>query len=257
MRSQTFSSTGAPPVAQRLATLPRFGYFYTAPETMLWAAICFGRLYWCHAKRGVKLLPDRTKVRQTVDGWHDKDEKGRQLEKNTLSGAILSTEGFRGTICRFAAEEALLNRIAAKESEQVVATRSATKELEGALEHLIRRLAFNDFELLVDLIFRGAGYQRLSVVGGQLRDIDLDLISPLTHERVAVQVKSALTAAELRAVEDELKALPSYSRLYVAVHTPTEGLEPADDLVSLLLADSLAELSLRYGLTEWLMDRAG
>jgi hypothetical protein len=94
--------------------------------------------------------------------------------------------------------------------------------------------------------------------GRKLRDIDLDLISPLTDERVAVQVKSALTGAELRAVEKELGDLTSdYQRLYVAVHSPGEGLASEDEKVELLFRDRLAELALRYGLSEWLMSRAG
>jgi hypothetical protein len=90
----------------------------------------------------------------------------------------------------------------------------------------------------------------------QLRDIDLDLISPLTDEHVAVQVKSALTGAQLQDVEKELAALPDYHRLYVAVHSLDEGIESSDELVELLLKDRLATLAVRYGLVEWLIDRA-
>jgi hypothetical protein len=231
-------------------------YFYTAPEETLWAAICFGRLYWCRARPEVTLLPDGSKLRHTVDGWRDTDAAGRRLDKSTLSGTIVSTEGFRGTICRFAAEDALLRRIAAEEAEEVVATREARNELRRNLEKLIRRLGPKDFELLIDLIFRGAGYQRVSELGAQLRDIDLDLISPLTNERVAVQVKSSVTNAELRDVEKELAALPDYSRLYVAVHSPSEEPKTDDEIIELLLPDRIADLALRYGLSNWLIDRA-
>jgi hypothetical protein len=143
-------------------------YFYTAPEEMLWATFCFGSLWWCHAKPGVTFLQDGTKTRQAVDGWHDKDAREHLLTKGTLSGLILMTGGFKGTICRFSHEDALLRRIRAEEAEEVVATRTAREGLEGALERLIGRLGAQDFEIMVDLIFRGAGYQRVSELGAQI-----------------------------------------------------------------------------------------
>jgi hypothetical protein len=231
-------------------------YFYTASEEMLWATFSSGVLNWCHAGSEVSLLPDGSKLRTTIDGWHDTDERGHRLDKSTLSGRILSTEGFRGTICRFAEQDALLRRIAGEEPEAVVTTKRVALELQGALRELIVGLHPHDFEILVDLIFRGAGYQRVSEVGAQLRGIDLDFISPLTNERVAVQVKSALTSAELRAVEEELIDMNGYARLYVAVHSPSSELKASDDAIELLDLDRLSELALRYGLGQWLIDRA-
>jgi len=203
----------------------------------------------------VELLADGTKVRYSAEGWHDKDALGRRLDKGGLSGRILSTEGFRGTICRFSAEEALLSKIAGEEAPEVLATRAAVRELESRLQVLITHLTPKDFEILVDLIFRAAGYHRISELGAELRDIDLDLISPLTNEHVAVQVKSTLTPSALAAVEEELLALPDYHRLYVAVHSPGKGLHSDGELIELLLPDRMAALSVRYGLAEWLVNR--
>jgi Restriction endonuclease len=233
-------------------------HFYTAPEETLWATFAFGRLWWCHAKTEVKLLEDGTKVRDSVDGWHDTDAAGRLLDTRSLGGGILATRGFQGTIGRFGAEDALLRRIRAEQRDEVVAAQKAASELEKAVEQLISNLTWPDFEIFVDLIFRAAGYQRVSEVGGPLqRDIDLDLISPLTDEHVAVQVKATLTPRELADVVESLGRLPDYGRLYVAVHKAPEGLETTDEIVEVLTRDRLASLAVRFGLVTWLIDRVG
>jgi hypothetical protein len=150
-----------------------------------------------------------------------------------------------------------LRILAGERSPIAAAALEANEALERAVEALIRELSPQDFELLVDLIFRGAGYQRVSDVGRQLRDIDLDLVSPLTDEHVAVQVKSTLNAPTLRRVEQELTDLSYDGRLYVAVHSPAQELKSENELVELLLPDRLAELSVKYGLVAWLTDKVG
>lgn len=145
--------------------------FYTASPEMIWATFCFGCLYWCQAKPEVTLLDDLTKTRKAKDGWSDTDARGRRLEQRMLSGAITTTAGFRATICRFNAEEAVLRTLAGERAPAANAVLEANSALEQAVESLIRELSWKDFELLVDLIFRGAGYQRVNAVGKQLRDM--------------------------------------------------------------------------------------
>ena len=231
--------------------------FYTLPADTIWATFCFGRLHWCRAGTEVTLLPDLTKTRKVAGSWSDTDAGGRRLEERVLPGTVTATKGFRGTICSFSAEEALRRILAGERSPVATAALEANEALERAVEALIRDLSPQDFELLVDLIFRGAGYQRVSDVGKQLRDIDLDLISPLTDEHVAVQVKSRLDGAGLRRVEQELTDLSYDGRLYVAVHSPAGGLKSESELIELLLPGRLSELSIKYGLVAWLTDKVG
>ena len=133
----------------------------------------------------------------------------------------------------------------------------ANGALEPAVAPLIKQLSPHVFELFVDLIFRGSGYQRVSDVGKQIQHIDIDLISPLTGEHVGVQVKSQLNNPELREVEQRLTDLSFDGRLYVAVHSPSPGLATANELVELLLVERLAELAVKYGLVAWLTDKVG
>ena len=47
-----------------------------------------------------------------------------------------------------------------------------------------------DFEIFVDLLFRSDGWSRIGTLGKTTKDIDIELISPITNERAIVQVKS-------------------------------------------------------------------
>jgi hypothetical protein len=53
---------------------------------------------------------------------------------------------------------------------------------------IIKELHPKDLEIFTDLVFRQSGWQRVGVSGGTEKDIDLDLISPVTGERIAVQI---------------------------------------------------------------------
>ena len=53
--------------------------------------------------------------------------------------------------------------------------------------------------------------------------------------------------------------MQGYSRCYFVVHTPARNLTPdaeTDDL-KLWTVPDIARLSVRYGLTEWILDKAG
>jgi len=99
-----------------------------------------------------------------------------------LRGDLLKTQGFRGTICDVKIKEYVINKINGKEPEEVKATVEAMRELESRVATLITKLRWQDFETLIDLIFREAGYNRTSDVGKTQKTFDLDLISPVTGE---------------------------------------------------------------------------
>lgn len=115
--------------------------------------------------------------------------------KSSLSGKLLAVEGFRGTICSVQGIDYLLNKINGTFDPHVIEAQNAFENIQTALIPLIGRLHYTDLETLTDLIFRHSGWQRVGVSGGIERDIDLDLLSPVTGERIAVQVKSRLNAA--------------------------------------------------------------
>jgi hypothetical protein len=116
-----------------------------------------------------------------------------------------------------------------------------------------------DFEILVDLIFRQAGWQRVSVLGETQKLIDLDLLSPVTSERYAVQVKSKANRAEFESYKQKFADMQGYTRCYFVVHTPSTDLVEAKaptDTIKLLQPKDVARLAAKYGLADWVIDKA-
>ena len=136
------------------------------------------------------------------------------------------------------------------------AARLALARLKTNIEELIRGLWWNDFELLVELIFSKFGWQRMSVLGKTEKDIDIDMLSPVTQERAFVQVKSSTNTAEISGYYEKFKNYTQYDKMYFVFHTfdgdPKDG---AMDIERLHLWDisRVSELVIHAGLVEWLI----
>jgi hypothetical protein len=165
--------------------------FYEADENVLWVTFYGERLYWCFSAPEITLLPDKTKVRHVIGRWSCTDIHGEPLQESQLSGYLLRMRGFRGTICKVKEIEYLVRKINGDVQPEVEEVLKAKAELESRIETLIRKLSWKDFELLIDLLFRQAGWQRLSELGKTKKDIDIDLEYPLTGDSFYVQVKSS------------------------------------------------------------------
>jgi hypothetical protein len=235
--------------------------FYEEDDKTLWITFHLDRLWWCFASAQVKALPGNIKQRQVVGAWHDSDIHGKPLLKGTLSGKLLAVQGFQGTICSVSDVEYLLHKINGTVQPHVAAGQKAFEELRVALVPIIKRLHPTDLEILTDLIFRQCGWQRVGVAGGTERDIDLDLISPVTQERIAVQIKSKASASTWREYRDKYADMRGFSRFYFVTHSPnkslmTEARVTEDDSFVFWGVDDLALQAVRGGLTGWLLDKA-
>jgi hypothetical protein len=235
--------------------------FYETGEKTLWVTFHSDRLWWCFSDPEVFAIDENNKERRVVGKWTDSDIRGDPLLKGKLSGRLLAVQGFLGTICTVSELDYLLHKINGTFEPHVAAAQSAYENLQASLVPIIRRLHPTDLEILTDLIFRQAGWQRVGVSGGTEKDIDLDLISPVTGERIAVQVKSRATAAVWRAYRDKYADMRGYSRFYFVTHTPNEALRSeaaAADDQDFILWDvwQLASQAVRGGLTGWLLDKA-
>jgi len=171
------------------AHLTQIKLFYEADETTLWVTFYADQLWWCFSRRDIRLLPDGTKERPVVGKWRSTDTHGMALTTNRLSGKLTAVQGFQGTVCRVSETGYLRNKINGREQPLVAEARGALAALQDKLEHVVRHLNWYDFETLIDLIFQRAGWQRLAMTGGTRKGLDIDLISPVSEERVAVQVK--------------------------------------------------------------------
>ncbi len=231
--------------------------FYESDETVLWITFFGDRLYWCFSERQITLLPDQSKTRPVIGQWRSTEITGRPLQKNQLSGSLLSMEGFRGTICTVKEFGYLVQKINGQVLKDVEEATEALSTLEQKIEALIRRLHWKDFEILADLIFRQAGWQRVGVLGETEKIIDLDLLSPITVERYAVQIKSKANLEEFESYQQKFADMQGYTRLYFVVHTPSNDLAQAEDgsteEVELLLPKDIAHLAVKYGLADWII----
>lgn len=234
--------------------------FYHEPETTLWITFHSDRLWWCFAKTEIN-LDGGQKTRATVDRWRDTDIHGNVLYKSLLSGKLLATQGFQGTICSIKEIEYLLHKINGTSEPHVAAAEKSVMDLQAALIPIIKNLHPKDLETLTDLIFRHSGWQRTGVAGGTERDIDLDLSSPLTRERIAVQVKSRASLSTFNDYKKIFSDARGYSKFYFVTHSPSNALVDSvianpDESFLLWDAAELARQSVRSGLVDWLIDKA-
>lgn len=235
--------------------------FYEEPETTLWITFFGDCLYWCFSKPDISKLDDQSKIRPVIGKWSNTDINGNELIKGRLSGKLLATQSFQGTICDVREFDYLLHKINGTYEPHVQEAEIALGALITAVKPIIKNLHPKDLETLTDLIFREAGWQRTGVAGEVEKDIDLDLISPLTSERIAVQVKSQ---ASLRTYEDyksRFENMNGYSRFYFVTHSENKMLRDAvsvidDELMIFWDVHKLAEHSVKTGLVGWLLDKA-
>lgn len=235
--------------------------FYEAGGDVLWITFHSDRLWWCFSEPGVSGLPGDDKSRRVAGAWSDEDVNGQPLLKGRISGRLLAVQGFQGTICSVSELGYLLHKINGTAEPHVAAAQAAFENLQEALVPIIKRLHHKDLEILTDLVFRQSGWQRVGVSGGTEKDIDLDLISPVTGERIAAQVKSRAGADVWRAYRAKYADMRGYSRFYFITHSPTEALRQeaagADDAEFILWdAERIAWHAVRGGLTGWLLDKA-
>jgi hypothetical protein len=235
--------------------------FYEAPETTLWITYYSDRLWWCFSKPGITRLPDGSKVRNVIGQWRDTDINGSTLIKGRLSGKLLAVQMFQGTICSVKEREYLLHKINGTLEPHVAEVQTALEGLIAALIPIIKNLHPKDLETLTDLIFRQAGWQRTGVAGEVEKDIDLDLLSPITQERIAIQVKSKASASVYRSYQAKFADMSGFSRFYFVTHSPDASLKEISSEISdgsfvFWGAEQLAQQAVRNGLVGWLIDRA-
>ena len=122
---------------------------------------------------------------------------------------------------------------------------------------LVQKLHWKDFELLVDLIFSRAGWQRLSSLGKTEKSIDLDLMLPVTGNRAFVQVKSSATLKTLKDYVNQYKSMDQYQEMFFVVHTAVPGLDhyAKKEGVKLLGVKEIASLVVDSGITQWLIGK--
>lgn len=228
--------------------------FYELSELDIWITFYKRKMYWCHAGKDVQQLEDGSRVRRVLGSWSCDDNNGLPLTIENIDGRITKVQGFRGTICGVELPEYLLRKVNGELQPDVVETKKSLGALKANVEGLIKGLWWNDFELLVDLIFSKSGWQRISVLGKTEKDIDLDVFSPVTQKRAFVQVKSSTNADQVKEYYESFSQFGQYSEMYFVFHTLTGAdVDINDPKVHLWDLARVAELVIHAGLVDWLI----
>jgi len=231
--------------------------FFEAGKEMLWITLSNGMLWWCFAKPRVRMHKDRRGTyRECVDGWHNTDINGKTLSSEKLSGSLLKVQGFRGTICDVKAFDYLIRKLNGQLLPQVEAATNAENEMVECIESLLGLLTWQDFELLVDLVFSNSGWRRVGQVGKTQKTIDIELILPTTSQRAFVQIKSSAGNRDLAQYLARLEESSLYDWMFFVWHTGRVD-EPPEDKGNVVLIgpEQMSRMVFDAGLTNWLREK--
>jgi hypothetical protein len=171
-----------------------------------------------------------------------------------LSGNLLRMQGFRGTICDVKAFDYLKRKLNGKLSVEVEEAAKAENQMVEKIVPLMRLLTWQDFELLVDLVFSNSGWRRVSQLGKTQKTVDFELILPTTNDRAFVQIKSSASKKDVAHYVSSLKDSVIYDRMFFVWHTGDVG-DVDEQSVDLIGPDQLARMVFDAGLASWLRDK--
>ena len=236
--------------------------FYVLGSDCLWITFADGLLWWGFAEPEVTWLgtdhnQSASRVRRMIGGWRSTNILGLSLRMNDLTTRLTQVANYRGTICAVRAADYLLRKINAEEEPIVAAATSARTAMLASAMDMIAALHWADFEIMVDLIFARGGWQRVSVLGKTMADVDLILEQPTLGETASVQVKSRASQSVLDEHMGYFDA-SGHDRTFFVCHSPVGTLSAGDAVgVHLWTGERLADMAVKSGLYEWLMDRVG
>jgi hypothetical protein len=223
----------------------------------IWITFHKAKLWWTRLASGPVEQDSISKFRRTAESWCDHAANGRLLVVNSLPGKISQLQGFRATVCRVSYSDLLRRILNGTRSPLATAIRDHQDRLARHLTKAIKELHWKDFETLVDLVFRAAGWVRVSVLGQQEKAYDLVLRESITGKQYVVQVKSRAGLADLEATIASFSP-KDFQLVFFVVHSPNPDLQGATDLpshIKIVPPELLGRLAMDAGLVEWLADK--
>jgi hypothetical protein len=227
----------------------------------IWVTFHKSQLWWCQLGKEGILEDNISRYRLLSGKWHNHDINNHPLLANQIAGNIAKVQGFRGTICEVAEVEALRRLINDVPSDAFKAIDRTKANLVTEVEKGLEQLHWKDFETLADLLFRNAGWRRVSLLGENMKFADMELVEPITGEMYQVQVKSKATVNEFETYVQSFSH-GVYRKLYFVVHSPDKDLaafqtDKTDKYkdIELILPKRLAEMVVELGLTDWLLTK--
>ena len=219
----------------------------------VWITFYQAKLWWARLTGPVE-QDEVSKFRNTVNPWSDHAANGKLLVINELPGKISQLQGFRGTVCRIRYPDLLRRILNGTKSDLAIAISNQRARLAEHLTKAIKELHWKDFEILVDLVFRAAGWVRVSVLGQHAKAYDLELRETVTGDRYIVQVKSSAGVLDLHSTIANFSP-KDYRRIFFVVHSPRKDLTDYTGIpkhVEIVSPEHLAVLAMDAGLVGWI-----
>jgi len=224
-------------------------------EADLFITFANGLLHWCRPTGPVEVLSDGGRQRDTVDGWKSCSHQGISLSSDRISGNLLKVQMFRGTICRVKPFAYLIRKLNDELSPEVAEAEAAESALVVAITRLMGLLTWQDFELLVDLVFSSSGWRRLGQAGRTQKTVDLELVLPTTGERAFVQVKSQANNLNFRDYAARFDNADLYDRMFFVWHAGRVTEDVGTEGITLIGPERLSRMALEAGLSSWIRDK--
>ena len=240
-------------------------------EDALWITFWNMRLWWTFAKGkaqpgqqlGQELYPGANHAGKKVAGVHGPRGQGWDyhwraasgwLDKSLVTDEVLYLHklGFilprcKSTICEVGDEnlEYLKSR--------VIGTGTGESEAD-----LISHLDENQMEWFVEKLLCKMGWKRVSPVGGTQKDIDLVVAKDDTLAFVQVKAKTSdVVRRHVESLAEDFRATSSEGQkaeFYLVYHTPEEHFPSKEEVWS---RETLAEMAVEHGLSDWLRKQVG
>lgn len=231
--------------------------FCEATELDIFITFFDGKLYWCKLDNSEIQEDSVSKYRITKIKWRCKDIFGNILYTNKISGRISKTQGFRATLCSIDELDSLKRIINSEKSPLIINIESKRKELCELITKALNELHWKDLEILADLIFRQTGWRRISLIGGKMKYIDMELEDVITKERYQVQVKASANKQDFEEYAEKFNGL-DYRRMFFVVFNPDNSLIQYNNRfenIQLILGAELSELIIDLGLVNWIVQK--
>lgn len=235
--------------------------FYALGADCLWITIAEGYLWWAFAAPDIVWLGGTdaaygARVRRVLGAWRRTDLHGDPLWVSRLGAHLPHIAKTGHMIRRIKGADALIRRINAVETPLLVRAREARREMIAVARDMIAKLPWSDFVMMVDMTFARSGWRRVSQLDGFGKELELTLEEPATARTALAQVKPRAEQSELDAGVQRFVGL-RHDQMFFICRTSKEGLtERGREDLHVWTQDRLADMSIRAGLYEWLIERS-
>ena len=173
--------------------------FFESDATTVWITFVGEYFYWgiLESTPPERYFDGDGISRKIAGGWRNTDINGEVLTKEKLSGALIKLAAYRGTSCSVDVSDYVIRRINGQKVPEVERAVEYRERMRESVQAMMKLLTWQDFEILVGLVFSTSGWRRQGAVGKTQEFLDLDLTLPSTGERACVQIKSETTSAQL------------------------------------------------------------